>query len=168
MPRKNVFKRNEATAARDEQPGGPEGNGAASPVNAPEATDQGWLAPLPLFYKEPRPLQVELHGGKAIKRQIDYRFAASAHAVVLHTREFRLAAASYPIIFTDDAPAMPLAVLGYQVGQNVFVNDAGQWASGALSHKLGWPESEMDIKLARCASSPLSVTACQPSLCDNA
>ena len=32
----------------------------------------------------------------------------------------------------------------------------------ALSHKLGWPESEMDIKLGRCASSPLSVTASQP------
>ncbi len=32
----------------------------------------------------------------------------------------------------------------------------------ALSHKLGWLESEMDIKLARCASSPLSVTASQP------
>ncbi len=29
----------------------------------------------------------------------------------------------------------------------------------ALSHKLGWPGSEMDIKLARCASSHLSVTA---------
>ncbi len=51
--------------------------------------------------------------------------------MALHTREFRLAAPSYPIIFTDDAPAMPLAVLGYKVGQNVFVNDAGQWASGA-------------------------------------
>ncbi len=32
----------------------------------------------------------------------------------------------------------------------------------SLSHKLGWLESEMDIKLARCASSPLSVTASQP------
>ncbi len=29
----------------------------------------------------------------------------------------------------------------------------------ALSHKLGWPENEMEIKLARCANSPLSVTA---------
>ncbi len=32
----------------------------------------------------------------------------------------------------------------------------------ALSHKLGWLESEMDIKLVRCASSPLSVTASRP------
>ena len=31
-----------------------------------------------------------------------------------------------------------------------------------MSHKLGWPESEIDIKLARCAGSPLSVTASQP------
>ncbi len=31
----------------------------------------------------------------------------------------------------------------------------------ALSHKLGWPESEVDIEPARCASSPLSVTAQQ-------
>ncbi len=37
-----------------------------------------------------------------------------------------------------------------------------QCPSWALSHKLGWPESEMDIKLARCASSPLRVTASQP------
>ncbi len=80
MPRKNVFKRNKAKAARGDQPGGPKGNGAASPVNAPEATDQGGLAPLPLFYKEPRPLQVERHGDKAITRQIDYRFAFSHSA----------------------------------------------------------------------------------------
>ena len=32
----------------------------------------------------------------------------------------------------------------------------------ASSHKLGWPESEMDIELVRFAGSPLSVTASQP------
>ena len=48
MPSENVFKRNKAKAARGDQTGGPEGNGAAS-ANAPEATDPGGRAPLPLF-----------------------------------------------------------------------------------------------------------------------
>ena len=33
-----------------------------------------------------------------------------------------------------------------------------------MSHKLGWPESEMDIEPARCASPPLSATACPPDI----
>ena len=129
MPRKNVFKRNEAKAAGGGQPGGPEGNGAAAPVNARHAADQG-LAPLPLFYKEPGPLQVAPHGGKA-------------HAVVPHSREFRLAAASYPIIFRDAAPAMPSSSGGIREGFPSCIGIGPRWTTSrdcwpAAAHAAGW------------------------------
>ena len=87
--------------------------------------------PFPLFYKDPQPLHNELHKGKGLKQPIDYRFAASAHAVVLLAEEFRVAAAHYPIIFADDDTGLPLALLGYREGRNVFVDEAGAWAGGA-------------------------------------
>jgi SapC protein len=51
--------------------------------------------------------------------------------VALHMQEFRFAAAHYPVVFSDDAVAMPIAVLGYREGRNLFVDAQGQWAEGA-------------------------------------
>lgn len=92
---------------------------------------QGGPQPLPMFYEKPQPLHKTAHGDKGLKQPINYRFAAEAHAVVIHTQEFRLAAASYPIIFSDDEGAMPLAILGYRDGENLFVDGDGHWAQGA-------------------------------------
>ncbi|MFQ5467793.1 MAG: SapC family protein, partial [Kiloniellaceae bacterium] len=86
--------------------------------------------PAPLFYADPRPLNPAVHGDKGLRRPPTCHFAAGAHAVVLHAQEFRLAAACYPIVFSDDESAMPLAVLGYREARNVFVDEAGQWAEG--------------------------------------
>lgn len=94
---------------------------AAAPAQGPEPTK-------PLFYQNPQPLQAAAHATKGLRQPGDYRFAARTHAVVLHAEEFRLAAAHYPIVFADDESAMPLAVLGLRDGQNLFVDEAGQWA----------------------------------------
>lgn len=140
---KNIFKRRKAKTAMDESGERRNGNGAGGNGAQAEVVDEP-TAPtgqpvagaaqqpvLPLFYKSPQPVHQSLHAGKGLKEPIDYRFAAAAHAVVLHTQEFRLAAAHYPIVFSDDAQAMPLAVLGYRDGSNVFVDEEGNWAPGA-------------------------------------
>ncbi len=58
----------------------------------------------------------------------------------------------------DEAPSRPASSLDAHKEGIV----AASMLLAALSHKLGWPESEMDIRLPRCASSPLSVTASLP------
>ena len=83
-----------------------------------------------MFYKDPQPLHHARHAGKGLRKPFDYRFAAAAHAVVLHAQEFRLAAAHYPIVFADEASSMPLAVLGFRDGENLFVDASGAWAEG--------------------------------------
>jgi hypothetical protein len=61
-----------------------------------------------------------------------------------------------PVTFSRSSTDKPVLIV-------LFVNRRGddgktRGRQQALSHKLGWLENEMDIKLARCASSPLSVT----------
>lgn len=85
-------------------------------------------ASLPLFYKALEPLHSKRHAGYALKREVNYRFAAKTHAVILLNEEFHVAAAQYPIIFANDENAMPLAVLGLKDGENCFVNENGQWS----------------------------------------
>lgn len=115
---------------QQEQDGPRSGDGADTPKAATEAAAEAGQAALPLFYKEPQPLHGAVHGGKGLRQPGDYRFAAKAHAVVVHAQEFRLAAAHYPIVFADDDSSMSLAVLGYREGHNVFVDEAGRWAPG--------------------------------------
>ena len=88
-------------------------------------------APPPLFYRRPEPLNRDKHAGKGLRQPVNYRFAATSHAVVLHAEEFRLAAAHYPIVFADDDTGLPVAVLGYAPGQNLFVDANGVWEPGA-------------------------------------
>lgn len=122
----------EPTGEPAPEPAG-ESTGEAPPGPAGEAIAPGVpgaKAALPLFYKDPQPLHSARHAGKGLKKPVDYRFAAGAHAVVLHAQEFRLAAAHYPIVFADEAASMPLAVLGFRDGENLFVDGAGAWAEG--------------------------------------
>ena len=91
---------------------------------------KGDAATLPLFYRRPEPLSPSAHGGKALRQPPDFRFAATAHAVVLHAEEFRLACAHYPIVFADDESAVPIAILGHVHGRNLFVDADGNWDQG--------------------------------------
>lgn len=88
---------------------------------------QSASANMPMFYGKPEPLNASAHGGKGLRRPIDFRFAANAHAVVVHAEEFRLASAHYPIVFADDESAVPIAVLGHGQGRNLFVDATGAW-----------------------------------------
>ena len=123
--KKNIFKSKKAKKSQSPpaksslaEPPSPEPPSAELPSPeppSPEPSESGAKRPqipLPLFYKDPSPVHSVRHVGKGLKKPIDFGFAKKGHAVALHVQEFRVAAASYPIVFADEDPPMPLAILG--------------------------------------------------------
>ena len=84
----------------------------------------------PLFYNMPVPLSLERHGDKSINLERRFGFAANTNMVPVNMQEFSRVAISYPIVFTESAPASAIAILGLRQGQNLFVDDAGAWEGG--------------------------------------
>jgi hypothetical protein len=83
-----------------------------------------------LFYSRPEPLSAQLHGKLGVKR-LDgpFAFAAVGHAVPLTVGEFQLAAVTGPIIFVGEEK-LPIAVMGLNSGENMFVTPAGLFEPG--------------------------------------
>jgi hypothetical protein len=75
------------------------------------------------------PLTVERH--RALKlRRVGFGFAAGLHAVPLMAEEFSAAVRSMPIVFTAQAPHVPLGLCGLRPGHNHFVDAEGRWQEG--------------------------------------
>ena len=92
--------------------------------NSPTPQDPGLTGNV-LFYKNPQPLNPEQHAGLGVKT-IDqpFGFLRTAHAVPVTVTEFGMASTAYPIIFVGEE-FTPVAVMGVNQGQNVFVRDDG-------------------------------------------
>ncbi|HRD28113.1 MAG TPA: SapC family protein [Caulobacter sp.] len=83
-----------------------------------------------LFYTSPEPLTKDVHSGLGVQRmEKPFGFAAAGHVVPLTVAEFTFAAISYPIIFAG-SEHMPLAVMGINSGENLFINDDGSFVVG--------------------------------------
>jgi hypothetical protein len=83
-----------------------------------------------LFYSQPEPLTPELHSKLGVKRMDGpFGFAKVGHAIPLTVGEFPLAAVSGPIIFVGDEK-LPIAVMGLNGGENMFVRDDGLFEPG--------------------------------------
>ncbi len=84
-----------------------------------------------LFYTKPEPLSKELHSKIGLKRmEKPFAFAANTHVVPLTVTEFPVASLSYPIIFAGEK-RQPLAVMGINANQNMFVREDGSFEPGA-------------------------------------
>ena len=80
-----------------------------------------------LFYGQPEPLSAEAHGTLGVNPvEKPYAFAGVTNLVPLTVTEFAPAALSYPVIFAGDAK-QPVAVMGLRTGENLFVNDEGDF-----------------------------------------
>ncbi len=78
-----------------------------------------------LFYSQPEPLSPELHGKMGVKSMDGpFGFARVGHAIPLTVGEFPMAALSSPIIFVGEEK-MPIAVMGLNSGENMFLRDDG-------------------------------------------
>ncbi len=89
---------------------------------APEAP-----ATLPMFYKQPMPLEPQRHATAGLKSDATFRFAANTNALPLTASEMAHAARTYPIVFSTSTPTVPFAVVGLRDHENLFVNEAGAW-----------------------------------------
>lgn len=87
--------------------------------------DQAEISGNVLFYSKPEPLNAAIHGKLGlINKEKPFGFAKTGHVIPLTVSEFGQAALSYPIIFAGD-DKIPLAVMGLNGGQNLFIKDDG-------------------------------------------
>ena len=83
-----------------------------------------------LFYSQPEPLSPETHGKMGVKSMDGpFGFARVGHAIPLTVGEFPLAAVTGPIIFVGD-DKLPIAVMGLNAGDNMFLRDDGLFEPG--------------------------------------
>jgi len=84
-----------------------------------------------LFYSQPEPLSPETHGKMGVKSMDGpFGFAKTGHAVPLTVGEFPPAAMTGPIIFVGDEK-LPIAVMGLNAGENMFLRADGLFEPGA-------------------------------------
>ena len=84
-----------------------------------------------LFYVAPEPLSKEAHAGLGLKNlETPYAFAARTHLVPVTVTEFGPAALCYPIIFIGPEKT-PVAVMGVNADENLFVDEKGAYAPDA-------------------------------------
>jgi hypothetical protein len=83
-----------------------------------------------LFYQQPEPLSSDTHGKMGV-RTMDgpFGFAKMGHAIPLTVGEFPPAAMTGPVIFVGDEK-MPIAVMGLNAGENLFLRDDGLFEAG--------------------------------------
>jgi len=76
------------------------------------------------------PVNKDRHGYKKVRLTSDFRFAGKFHLAYVTIHEFVRAAATYPLIFLEDKERdefRPVALLGLEAGENLFVDDQGKW-----------------------------------------
>ncbi len=93
----------------------------------PPANDSG-SAQLPLFYRDPRPLDPNALASYGLRRGHGFAFSLASHAVPISLAEFALAQKHYPIVFAPGDPPMPLIALSLMRNENLFVDAQGSWA----------------------------------------
>lgn len=85
---------------------------------------------LPLFYGGLVPLSSQLHPTHGLKPRSDLAFSRNTHAIPVTVDEFPIVQRFYPIVFgLGDNPA-PLALVGLQEGNNLYLGPDNQWEAG--------------------------------------
>lgn len=82
---------------------------------------------LPLFYKNPTPLDAKRHANLALKKDFDFSFARGVNAVPVNMIEMPHICHYYPIAFGPDDNATPVALLGLRDDENLFLDKKGKW-----------------------------------------
>jgi hypothetical protein len=93
----------------------------AQPAQAPANSE------LPLFYKNPQPLEPVRHDKAGLGSKVDFGFSRITNAIAITASEFSSVAFNYPIVFSTTTPVVPFAVVGLRDNENLFVNAQGQW-----------------------------------------
>ena len=84
-----------------------------------------------MFYEKPVLLNRESHKAKKIVPSKSFAFASRANSLYMARAEFAEASKEYPIVFTQASGGkiVPVALLGWRGGENLFVGADGQWTA---------------------------------------
>lgn len=83
----------------------------------------------PLFYKNPRPIDIEKHKHVKLLPINSFDFTLETNSVPLAVTEFTVAANHFPIVFSETEKPIPIALLGLDSNRNAFVRE-GRWQAG--------------------------------------
>lgn len=102
------------------------------PSNGSSATEKsaGPAPAMPLFYSNPMPLDAKAHSHLGMKKSFGFGFTKTVNAVPVNLIEMAQICHFYPIAFSPDGNATPVAILGLRDNENLFVNDKGLWLEG--------------------------------------
>lgn len=89
--------------------------------------DQQAPANMPLFYKKPTPLDAKAHADLGLKKNFGFGFTTGINAVPVNLIEMPQICHYYPIAFSPDGNATPVAILGLRDNENLFLNKDNTW-----------------------------------------
>jgi len=120
--------------------------------------------PFPLFYKKPEPLDANKHKELALKKGFGLGFTSKVNAVPVTMIEMPQICHTYPIAFSPDANATPVAILGLRDNENLFLDANNNWEMGCYipSYIRRYPfifsEHPESDQLTLCVDTDSSVT----------
>lgn len=88
----------------------------------PKSTTQ-----LPLFYHNPTPLDAKKHAELSLKKDFGFTFTKGINAVPINMVEMPQICHFYPIAFSPDENATPVAILGLRDNENLFLDAENNW-----------------------------------------
>ena len=92
-----------------------------------KAPEQQPAANMPLFYSSPTPLDAKAHGDLALKKNFGFGFTTGVNAVPINLIEMPQICHFYPIAFSPDGNATPVAILGLRDNENLFLHADNTW-----------------------------------------
>jgi hypothetical protein len=86
------------------------------------------MSALNTFYKSLAPVNKLRHANWCVVGQNNFEFARHVHSMPLTAVEFPQAAREYVVVFAKaEQQVMPIVILGVKAGENLFVDEQGQW-----------------------------------------
>ncbi len=95
----------------------------ASKQNGQASSD----TPMPLFYKKPVPLDAQKHKNTSLRQNFGFGFTKGINAVPINLIEMPQICHFYPIAFSPDDSAVPVAILGLRDSENLFLRPDNTW-----------------------------------------
>ncbi len=96
--------------------------------SAPTQDEEARTAAMPLFYTGPAPLDAKKHAGLALKKDFGLGFTKNVNAVPINMIEMPQICHFYPIAFSPDKNATPVALMGLRDNENLFLDKKDEWA----------------------------------------
>lgn len=86
---------------------------------------------MPLFYQNPLPLDAKKHAKLGLKENFGLGFTKEVNAVPINMIEMPQICHFYPIAFSPDDNATPVALIGLRDNENLFLDNKSEWIDNA-------------------------------------